>query len=161
MCCASREPAQSFRQYIDTESGTGTYQPVTLEQHWNSSHMRSVRTRMMANETLPECAVCNEQLLNTDVYRSYFNRMFAHLREDVLAATDATGHTTVQPVSWDYRFSNLCNFKCRTCGDMLSSAWESEQRANNMIDWTNTKNNWMLPEVRTEISKFQDTQIEA
>jgi hypothetical protein len=78
-----------------------------------------------------------------------------------MSATDATGYTTVKPVSWDYRFSNLCNFKCRHCGDMLSSSWESEQRQNNMIDWGNTQNNWMLPEVRTEISRFQDTQIEA
>ena len=160
MCCASREPAQSFAQYIDTAAGTGTYQPVTLEAHWNSDHMRSVRTRMMANETLPECAVCNEQLLNTDVYRSYFNRMFGHLRESVLAATDSTGRTTAKPVSWDYRFSNLCNFKCRMCGDMLSSAWESEQRSNNSINWSNPKNGWMLPEVRKEITQFQDTQIE-
>ena len=161
MCCASREPAQSFEQYIDTAAGTGVYRPVTLEQHWNSDHMRSVRRRMMAGETLPECAVCNEQLLNTDVYRSYFNRMFGHLRETVLAATDASGYTTVKPVSWDYRFSNLCNFKCRMCGDMLSSAWESEQRTHNTINWANPKNSWMLPEVRKEITAFQDTQIEA
>jgi len=161
MCCASREPAQSFTQYIDTSAGTGTYSPQTLEAHWNSDHMKSVRVRMMANETLPECAVCNEQLLNTDVYRSYFNTMFAHLREGVLAATDATGHTTAEPVSWDYRFSNLCNFKCRMCGDMLSSSWESEQRTHRMIDWTNPKNGWMLPAVRESIAQFQDTQIEA
>ena len=160
MCCASREPAQSFTQYIDTAEGTGEYRPVTLEAHWNSEHMRSVRVRMMRNETLPECAVCNEQLLNTDVYRSYFNRMFGHLRETVLAATDESGATTVLPVSWDYRFSNLCNFKCRTCGDMLSSAWESEQRTHRMIDWTNPKNAWMQPAVRESITQFQDTQIE-
>jgi hypothetical protein len=116
---------------------------------------------MMAGETLPECAVCNDKLLNTDVYRSYFNQLFGHKREEVLAATDATGYTTASPVSWDYRFSNLCNFKCRMCGDMLSSAWESEQRTHNMINWTNPKNNWMKPEVREEISRFQDTQIEA
>ena len=160
MCCASREPAQSFRQYIDTAAGTGQYRPTTLEQHWNSDHMRSVRVRMMRNETLPECAVCNEQLLNTDVYRSYFNRMFGHLRESVLAATDESGHTTALPVSWDYRFSNLCNFKCRMCGDMLSSSWESEQRVNNSIDYTNPRNAWMQPLVREQISRFQDTQIE-
>ena len=161
MCCASREPAQNFEQYIDTAAGTGRYIPVTLEEHWNSDHMRSVRRRMMAGEDLPECAVCNEQLLNTDVYRTYFNRLFGHKREAVLAATDDTGYTTVKPVSWDYRFSNLCNFKCRMCGDMLSSSWETEQRQHNMVDWSNTKNNWMRPEVRSEISKFQDTQIEA
>ena len=161
MCCASREPAQSFEQYIDTASGSGKYTPITLEEHWNSKHMRSVRQRMMAGETLPECDVCNSKLLNTDVYRSYFNRMFSHKYEEAVASTDATGYTTVKPVSWDYRFSNLCNFKCRMCGDMLSSSWESEQRTNNMIDWTNNKNNWMIPEVREQISQFQDTQIEA
>ena len=161
MCCASREPAQNFKQYIDTESGTGVYDPITLDQHWNSEHMRSVRRRMMAGETLPECDVCNSKLLNTDVYRSYFNNLFGYKYDEVMAATDATGYTTMQPVSWDYRFSNLCNFKCRMCGDMLSSAWESEQQQHDMIDWSNSKNNWMRPQVRQQISKFQDTQIEA
>jgi sulfatase maturation enzyme AslB (radical SAM superfamily) len=161
LCCASREPAQNFEQYIDTSSGTGRYIPITLDEHWNSEHMRSVRKRMMAGETLPECAVCNDRLLNTDVYRSYFNRLFGHKRNQIESATDATGHTTMLPVSWDYRFSNLCNFKCRMCGDMLSSAWESEQRQHNMIDWTNTKNGWMRPEVKQQITQFQDTQIEA
>jgi hypothetical protein len=160
LCCASREPAQNFEQYIDTTSGTGQYIPVTLEQHWNSEHMRSVRRRMMAGETLPECEVCNNKLLNTDVYRSYFNRMFEHKYNDAMNSTDTDGYTTMKPVSWDYRFSNLCNFKCRMCGDMLSSSWESEQRTHDMIDWSNSKNNWMIPVVRDKISQFQDTQIE-
>jgi len=161
MCCASREPAQSFEQYIDTSTGTGTYTPMTLEQHWNSEHMQSVRRRMMAGESLPECEVCNDKLLNTNVYRSYFNQLFGHKYDDAIKATDSTGHTTMKPVSWDYRFSNLCNFKCRMCGDMLSSAWETEQRQHDMIDLNNPKNNWMQPAVRQQISQFQDTQIEA
>jgi hypothetical protein len=161
LCCASREPAQNFKQYIDTKSGTGQYHPITLEQHWNSNHMRDVRRRMMAGETLPECTVCNEKLLNTDVYRSYFNRLFGHKYNELWASTDETGHTTMKPVSWDYRFSNLCNFKCRMCGDMLSSAWETEQRKHDMVDWSNPKNNWMRPEIKHQITQFQDTQIEA
>jgi hypothetical protein len=160
MCCASREPAQNFEQYIDTAKGTGKYIPITLEEHWNSDHMRSVRRRMIAGETLPECEVCNDKLLNTSVYRSYFDSMFGHKYESILENTAKDGSTTLRPVSWDYRFGNLCNFKCRMCGDMLSSAWESEQRQHNMINWSNPKNNWMLPKVRSEISKFQDSQIE-
>jgi len=160
LCCASREPAQNFEQYIDTSAGTGQYIPVTLEQHWNSEHMRSVRRRMMAGETLPECDVCNSKLLNTSVYRDYFGQLFGHKLSEVYATTDASGATTMQPVSWDYRFSNLCNFKCRTCGDMLSSSWESEQKQNNMVDWGNSKNNWMVPTVRQQITQFQDQQIE-
>ena len=161
LCCASREPAQNFRQYIDTAAGTGQYIPITLDDHWNSEHMRSVRRRMMAGETLPECEVCNDKLLNTDVYRTYFWHLFRHKYDDIWTTTDESGATTMKPVSWDYRFSNLCNFKCRTCGDMLSSAWETEQRQHDMIDWSNPKNNWMQPTVKQEINAFQDSQIEA
>lgn len=162
MCCASREPAQSFRQYIDTDAGTGVYAPQTLDEWWNGDHMRSVRQRMMRGETLPECEVCNNKLLNTDVYRDYFWHLFKDKYIQVLSVTDLnTGYYNGRPVSWDYRFSNLCNFKCRMCGDMLSSAWETEQKQHNMINWADAKNNWQLPEVRKEITRFQDEQIEA
>ena len=161
MCCASREPAQNFEQYIDTAAGTGRYIPVTLEAHWNSEHMRSVRRRMMAGETLPECEVCNDRLLNVSVYRDYFWHLFQGRLDEIWDSTDSTGSTHMRPVSWDYRFSNLCNFKCRTCGDMLSSAWETEQKQHEMVDWTNPKNNWMRNDTRAEITHFQDSEIEA
>ena len=162
MCCASREPAQNFEQYIDTASGTGQYIPITLNQHWNSDHMRSVRRRMMAGETLPECDVCNNKLLNTNVYRDYFTHLFGHKLPEVYQSTDAqSGHTTMDPVSWDYRFSNLCNFKCRTCGDMLSSSWETEQKQHGMLDTSNPKNNWMRTDIREHIRQFQEDQVEA
>jgi hypothetical protein len=115
---------------------------------------------MMAGETLPECDVCNSKLLNTDVYRSYFNSLFGSKYQSAMELTTPDGATKMKPVSWDYRFSNLCNFKCRTCGDMLSSAWETEQRQHDMIDWTNPKNNWMMAIVKEQITQFQDTQIE-
>jgi hypothetical protein len=161
MCCASREPAQNFEQYIDTASGTGRYIPLTLEQHWNSDHMRSVRRRMMAGEILPECEVCNDKLLNTAVYRTYFDHLFGHKLQQVYDNTLPDGSTTMVPVSWDYRFSNLCNFRCRTCGDMLSSAWETEQKTHNMLDTSDPKNNWMRPDIRAQITQFQDSAVEA
>ena len=55
MCCASTEKAESFKQYIDTGSDQKEYNPKTLDEHWNSEHMKSVRRRMMAGEELPEC----------------------------------------------------------------------------------------------------------
>ena len=163
LCCASREPAQNFQQYIDTTAGTGKYIPVTLEQHWNSEHMKDVRCRMMAGETLSECDVCNNKLLNSSVYRDYFWHLFGHKYEQAMQSTDATGHTTLKPVSWDYRFSNLCNFKCRMCGDKLSSQWESELKKMNAVApeyWEQLDNLWMKPDVKKEITKFQDTVIE-
>jgi hypothetical protein len=43
---------------------------------------------------------------------------------------------------------------------MLSSAWETEQKQNDMVNWGDPKNTWMRHDVRQEISKFQDTVIE-
>lgn len=160
MCCASREPAQNFQQYIDTAAGSGRYIPIALEQHWNGDHMRGVRRRMLAGETLPECEVCNNKLLNTDVYRDYFNHLFAHKWPEVCSSTDESGATTMQPVSWDYRFTNLCNFKCRMCGDMLSSAWESERKQHDLVDWSDSRNHWMRPDIKKQITAFQDSVIE-
>lgn len=160
LCCASREQAQSFTQYIDRGPGDGKYNPQTLETYWNSERMRAVRLKMLANQVPEECEVCDKKLLNTAVYRDYFNQLFEHKWPTIISSTDSTGATTMLPVSWDYRFSNLCNFKCRMCGDMLSSAWESEQRANNSINWADSKNAWMQPTIKEKITQFQDTVIE-
>jgi len=157
MCCASREPAQSFKQYIDTGNNSKEYKPLTLKEHWNSDHMRSVRLRMMAGEELSECEVCDHKLLNTDVYRSYWNQLFKDRVDEAFATTDDVGATTMQTISFDYRFNNLCNFKCRMCGDMLSSSWEAETRKNKT--WTKESQPWMASPLREQIINFQDTQV--
>ena len=157
MCCASREPAQSFKQYIDTGNDAKEYKPLTLKEHWNSDHMKSVRLRMMAGEELSECEVCDHKLLNTDVYRSYWNQLFNDRVDEAYNSTDETGATTMQTISFDYRFNNLCNFKCRMCGDMLSSSWEAESRKNKT--WTKESQPWMASPLREQIIKFQDTQV--
>jgi len=157
MCCASREPAQSFKQYIDIGNDAKEYKPLTLEEHWNSDHMRSVRLRMMAGEELQECEVCDHKLLNTNVYRSYWNQIFKHKIDEAFDSTDDTGATTMPTISFDYRFNNLCNFKCRMCGDMLSSSWEAESRK--YKTWTKESQPWMASPLKEQITNFQDTQV--
>lgn len=156
MCCASREPAQFTHQYIDSSKDVlnKAYQPITLKEHWNSEHMKSVRRRLMAGEEIPECVVCNEQILNLDVYRNYFNEtLFPHLIEEAFNRTDDDGHTTMPPRSYDYRVSNLCNFKCRMCGDQLSSSWENESRERGLFKLSNEF--WVQNENREIIDRFQ------
>ena len=154
LCCASREPAQNFKQYIDTKEGTNEYNPQTLEEYWNGENIRRIRMQMLNNEVPPECVVCDKKLLNNDVYRDYFTHLFAHKWEDVIVNTDYDGYTSMKPVSWDYRFSNLCNFKCRMCGSMLSSSWETEARKQGKIE------PWMEPSVKKSIENFQSTVVE-
>lgn len=160
LCCASREQASWQRQYIDS-SGTDNkeYKPTTLEEHWNSEHMKSVRKRLLNGENIPECQVCNSNLLNLYTYRQYFtDNLFPHKIPDILANTDDDGHTTLKPISYDYRIYNLCNFKCRMCGEQLSSSWETEKRVMNM--WNPKTDVWMIPENKQKIEDFQSTVIE-
>jgi MoaA/NifB/PqqE/SkfB family radical SAM enzyme len=155
LCCASREPAQNFRQYIDTlEDNNNIYKPQSLEEYWNSERIRKIRRQMLKGEVPNACQVCDKRLLNQDVYRDYFTYMFQHKYQEVLDTTDETGYTTMKPVSWDYRFSNLCNFKCRMCGPMLSSAWETEERKQGRIE------PWMEKPAKKAIEAFQTDQVE-
>lgn len=154
MCCASREPSQNFKQYIDTDNNNSEIKFSSLEEHWNSDHMKSVRKRMLSGEELPECDVCNNKLLNTDVYRDYFNKHFGYLKEQIISETSEDGTYNKLPISFDYRFSNICNFKCRMCGPMLSSAWESEYR-----NHSDKLEAWMGTNVRNELIRLQDNMF--
>jgi len=158
LCCASREEHSFQKQYIDssndskygkvTESKTALddYNPVSLKEHWNSSYMRDIRVKLMRGEEIPQCDVCNKDLLSVSTYRQWFTgNLFKDKIQQAFDSTDETGHTTMEPISFDYRFSNLCNFKCRMCGEQLSSSWETEKKVNGL--WSPKNQSFMIPEI--------------
>ena len=160
LCCASREPAQNFRQYIDTGEGDGKFKPLSLSKWWNDDQIREVRRSWLRGVVPDACEVCDKKLLNTNVYRDYFGHLFGNMKQIIKDSTDPDGYTTLQPISFDYRYSNVCNFKCRMCGDMLSSSWEAEVQRHNMWDKSNPKNAWMISNNRFAIRQFvRDTAI--
>ena len=95
LCCASREPAQNFKQYIDTDGGDGKFKPLTLEEWWNGEHIREIRKQWLSGTVPSACEVCDKKLLNTSVYRDYFGHLFNHLRSDIISNTDADGYTKI------------------------------------------------------------------
>ena len=170
MCCASREEHQFQKQYIDAsndertgkfkESGTiDDYKPVSLKEHWNSPYMMDIRKKLMAGEAIPQCDVCNNSVLSQSTYRQWFTGfLFQNKIDQCFDETDDDGYTTMNPISFDYRVSNLCNFKCRMCGEQLSSAWETEKRQND--HWTPESQPFMVPENKEIIQKFQKEVVE-
>jgi hypothetical protein len=172
ICCASREEHSFQKQYIDssndskygevTESKTALddYQPVSLKEHWNSEYMKDIRAKLMRGEEIPQCDVCNKNLLmEGESYRGWFTGvLFKDKIEEAFDKTDDTGFTTMEPISFDYRFSNLCNFKCRMCGEQLSSSWETEKKINNM--WTPKNQSFMIPEIKSAMQDFQQNVVE-
>lgn len=171
LCCASREQHSFQKQYIDasndkaygevSESKTAAedYTPDTLKDYWNSQYMRDLRLKLMAGEEIPQCDVCNKDLLSISSYRKWFTGfLFQDKIQQCFDSTDDTGATTMEPVSFDYRFSNLCNFKCRMCGEQLSSSWEAEKKKHEL--WSAKNQPFMIPEVKTKMQLFQRDVVE-
>lgn len=162
LCCASREKATWATQYIDSETASldSTYSPITLDEHWNSEYMMDIRRRLMAGEEIPQCEICNNKILNLYVYRDYFTKtLFPNKVDEIFEKTNDNGYTEMKPISYDYRISNLCNFKCRMCGDQLSSQWEAENRM--MGNYDHGTDAWASKEYKSTIQKFQKEVAES
>ena len=163
LCCASREEHSFQKQYIDStndkeygevkKSNPDNYNPVSLKEHWNSDYMKKVRKDLMAGVEIPQCDVCNKSILSLNTYRSWFTGyLFNNKIQEAFDKTDETGYTEMEPISFDYRFSNVCNFKCRMCGEQLSSSWEAEKRKHDM--WNPENDPWMVPSMKKTIDEF-------
>ena len=164
LCCASREEHSFQKQYIDAtndkryeiplpENSSYSFNPVSLKEHWNSSYMCDIRKKLIAGEKIPQCDVCNNEILSLNPYKDWFNGIFKHKIQEAFDSTDETGRTSMPVISFDYRYSNICNFKCRMCGEQLSSAWEAEKYKHNM--WNEENQLFMRPDVRKKIKKFE------
>lgn len=115
----------------DWRNHIGNLETETLEEIWNNEYMKDLRRKMLTGEKHASCKKCYEQEDN-GIYSSRLtaNKNFKHHIPRAIESTDATGYTQdFKLVYWDFRFSNICNFKCRMCGSSLSSKWaEEEQR---------------------------------
>ena len=171
LCCASREQHSFQKQYIDasndekygkvTESKTAAddFNPLSLKEHWNSDYMKDIRRKLMAGEKISQCDVCNDDILSISSYRKWFTgALFSEKIQEAFDTTDETGFTTMEPISFDYRYSNICNFKCRMCGEQLSSSWEAEKKKHGY--WSPEQQPFMIPEVKEKMEKFQIEVVE-
>jgi MoaA/NifB/PqqE/SkfB family radical SAM enzyme len=71
------------------------------------------------------CSKCfDRERVTGESARTYHRRDFQDVLDAIPDITEPDGTcTTMDMKYWDFRFSNLCNFKCRSCGPAYSSAW--------------------------------------
>jgi len=103
----------------------GDLKDNTLEEIWNNEHTKSMRTSFLQNKIPDGCLTCTKKEDSGGVsVRMALNTRFEHHIETAKNNTlpDGTYETFKLPY-WDFRFSNICNFKCRMCGHGCSSAW--------------------------------------
>ena len=115
-----------------TAGGGGNYGSLyenTLEEIWNSDQIKKMRLDMLNGVKRPECKVCHQLEKNQlESYRNEFNEKFSDHFEFVKETKEDGTFDRFNLVSWDFRLSNTCNFKCRMCSSLLSSSWGEEIR---------------------------------
>ena len=132
----------------DPDEPIGNLRDNTLEEVWNNDAYKRMRLNMLNNRPSKECVKCYEKEEHGFYsLRNASNRDFAYAIKDISTTPD--GGSTVNPIYWDMRFTNLCNFKCRMCGPQFSSNWVKEYNAmyggdSLKIDYTrgNKQLNW-------------------
>jgi organic radical activating enzyme len=101
----------------------------SIEEIHNSDEMKKFRLDLLNGVERPEvCTNCYQgESAGFQSYRKAMNKQLEEFIQPSLAAMQVDG-TLPDPTlrSWDIRYSNLCNLKCRTCGDKYSTTWAAE-----------------------------------
>jgi len=92
--------------------------PVSFQQWPQTRHLQSLQRQLLSGEKPRACKQCHDQehlhgkSLRTDSLREYGHQRFQHLAIDFV----------------DFRSSNICNFKCRSCTADFSHGIAQEAR---------------------------------
>ncbi len=144
LCCVSTtyeggdvDPVLNQREFYksdkENELYLGSLHDNTLEEIWNNDKMRDIRIKMLKGEHVGNCEVCyySESITGSSERTRYKEKYYNSHRYKILQ-TKPDGSAPFEPVTWDLRLTNTCNFKCRDCCTALSSSWEEESRRLNV-----------------------------
>ena len=105
----------------------GDLRKNTMAEVWNQDGYKTIRKNMLEDKPCVECTKCYEQEENGFFsMRNEANRNQGHFIDDVELTEEDGTHPEFKIRYWDIRFSNLCNFSCRTCGPIFSSNWYND-----------------------------------
>ena len=105
----------------------GDLRKNTMREVWNQSKYKAMRVNMLADKPCVECTKCYEQERHGAFsMRNDANRNYGHMIKEVNQTHEDGTHDEFKIRYWDVRFSNLCNFRCRSCGPIFSSNWYND-----------------------------------
>ena len=113
----------------DSSIPLGNMEEKPLEEIWNSDKSKEIRKQLLEGEEPKACKRCfMHEKMGTMPFRVSSNNNWKHRIDKAVETTDPDGYSHDFRLNyWDFRFSNVCNLKCRMCGPELSSAWYQDQ----------------------------------
>jgi organic radical activating enzyme len=105
----------------------GDLRKNTMHEVWNQAPYKTMRQNMIKDKPCKECTKCYEQEENGFFSMRYdANRNYGHHIAEIDQTQPDGTHPEFKIRYWDVRFSNLCNFSCRSCGPIFSSNWYND-----------------------------------
>jgi MoaA/NifB/PqqE/SkfB family radical SAM enzyme len=106
----------------------GDLNKSSMEEVFNGKDMREMRLNMLSNKPSRQCGKCYDQEKSGFFsLRLSSNKHFGH-NIGMIDNTQSDGSADFVIKYWDIRFSNLCNFACRSCGTWFSSNWYEDHK---------------------------------
>lgn len=107
----------------------------SLTTIWNSEKIKNVRKEMLAGIQQKFCSDCfKSEQVGQKSYRDGVNEQFKNQYSRIKQTEDSGQLNNEQIPYLDIRFSNICNFKCRTCNSDNSTSWQKDEVLLNQSD---------------------------
>ena len=106
----------------------GNVQESSINEIWKGKAFSELREEFLANIPDKRCSHCyNIEASGKESMRQISNQKYAK-------ELNRIENKNPEPIYLDIRFSNICNFKCKTCWHGNSSAWYEEGSKRNASD---------------------------
>jgi len=127
----------------DWQQSMGNVQDGKLETVFNNESFKTMRRNMLAGKKCSQCTACyRDEEAGNSSFRKHSNEQFAKYIDDAVKNTNPDGTVDDFKLRYlDVRWSNICNFKCRTCGPLYSSSWAKEDGLKNVYTFAGGANN--------------------
>ncbi len=116
----------------EDKSLCGNTQNNTIQEIRNGQNIKDLRQTMLQGELNPLCDKCyRHEKIGLHSMRKSANETFGKYYEETIPHTQADGFVPEEHLKMRYvdiRFSNICNFRCRSCGPQLSSRWHQDAK---------------------------------
>ena len=99
----------------------GNINQQSFDEIWNSTEINKLRAQFAKGEKDSRCAVCIQR--EKSGAKSIRQETFEKFPDVDWESPEPT------PIYFDIRFSNICNFRCRSCWHGASSKWFNDAKA--------------------------------
>ena len=149
MCCQMiyDDPVMPFGN-LYKKDGDPLKSKDGINDYRNVNGLKKIRKEFLEGEKPSICKLCWDEEKNKkdkSSQRTYELSRHKNIIPDIIKNTKKDGSIRNEdfPIkSWDLRFGNKCNLKCRTCGPMDSNQWYS--------DWIKMSNKNNLPPIQNQ-----------